>query len=240
MLLNDELLPITGTIGFVEIDCRTAAAAYGAWRQSIKDNAWVTQIASRPIAGDLTAALLTLLPLKARGANRHLFLPTSGVWTAYFDNGWTGSDPIPVLRRLVDVLGCRAVRMTAVSPRPPTADAERRFGATVFELLDPVQGPLPLRVLRSVGVVQDGARWTFDALGASLPFEQTDRYLQKRIRDRFNADVLDRYLRALGIAAFDAQFYMPAGRDGLLLETSGEISSPRNADVSLAQAQRGR
>ncbi len=230
-LLQDALLPLTSTIGFVEADCARAAAAYLAWRNSIKDGDWVTRFTSRPVAGTLSEVLRGLLPLKQVEANRRVFVPTSGAWTAYFDNGWTGADPFPVLSCLLDALRCRAVRMTSVAPP--------RFGATIFELLDPVQGPPPLRVLRSIGVLQEGTRWRFDTVGAPLPFEETEPYTRKRIRDRFDADLLDRYLRTLGIAAFDERFYLPEGQTGVLIEADGAINGPRNLDISLAQAQHG-
>jgi hypothetical protein len=59
--------------------------------------------------------------------------------------------------------------------------------------------------------------WTFDTAGQQQPFERPERYAERRIRDRFTPDMLRSYLAALGIRAFDEDFYMPDG-EALLIE----------------------
>jgi hypothetical protein len=59
--------------------------------------------------------------------------------------------------------------------------------------------------------------WTFDTAGQQQPFERPERYAERRIRDRITPDMLRSYLAALGIRAFDEDFYMPDG-EALLIE----------------------
>jgi len=57
------------------------------------------------------------------------------------------------------------------------------------------------------GYYDDGR--AFDSDGPVLPFEQVERYREKRIRDRFTPEMLEAYARALGIDLFNAKFYGP-------------------------------
>ncbi len=236
MLLNDALSPLTSTIGFVDAPCRDAANAYLRWQISLVDGDWIAGWTPHRVSGDLESVLRRLLPLKKIESTRRLFLPTRSGWTAYVDNRWIGADPFPVLHSLVETLHCRGIRMTAVPPNPKATPQQGPYGGTIFELYTP-DAPGRLRVARSLNAVQDGGRWTFDATGTPLPFEEPGRYTSRRIRDRFDAALLDRYLRTLGIEAFDAAFYLPDAAEGILLEARGGIDGPRNADVALDEAQ---
>jgi hypothetical protein len=66
---------------------------------------------------------------------------------------------------------------------------------------------LNLKRCVDVGCYEDG--WEFTAKGPVLPFEHTERYRARRIRDRFTPEMLQSYCRALGIDVFNADFYGP-------------------------------
>ena len=56
---------------------------------------------------------------------------------------------------------------------------------------------------RAVYLMNDGGRWEFKTYGEVLPFEEPDRYLSRRLADRFTSEMLDTYCNALGIKVFD-------------------------------------
>ncbi|MBL8820672.1 MAG: hypothetical protein JNL58_31910 [Planctomyces sp.] len=67
-----------------------------------------------------------------------------------------------------------------------------------------------LNIRRSISAANDGGRWRFDANGETLDFEQLERYKARQIRERFNPEMLDEYLTALGISFFSQDFYNTA------------------------------
>ncbi len=100
-------------------------------------------------------------------------------------------------------------------------------------------GPEPtdwLNNIRSVGVSYDGYRWTFGLAGAVQPFEDTDRYLLRKKRDRFTPEMLSQYLAALGISMFDPDFYLPEGTSATLIEKVGSFA-PDSQEFSLEEAR---
>jgi hypothetical protein len=104
-----------------------------------------------------------------------------------------------------------------------------------LELYGPRQTAF-LNYERSLSATNDGGRWVFVNEGAPLPFENTDAYRARSIRERFTPELLDRYLRALGISAFDPDFY---SRHGTLIERIGPLL-PATREYSLEEAQLGR
>jgi hypothetical protein len=55
--------------------------------------------------------------------------------------------------------------------------------------------------------VYDEGTWQFDAFGRVQPWEEPERYEERRLRDRFDRELLLRYLAALGIDADDPASY---------------------------------
>jgi hypothetical protein len=89
----------------------------------------------------------------------------------------------------------------------------------MFELYGPRQTEF-LNYIRSVAAANDGGRWRFEAAGEEQTFEEIGAYSTRAIPDRFTVEMLDRYLGALGIHAFDERFYKPIG---LLVERTGPV-----------------
>ena len=92
-----------------------------------------------------------------------------------------------------------------------TYDARTRsgeFGAVAFETLED-HGTDWLNAGRTIhaGYYDDG--WEFGANGPPLPFEESERYNERRIRDRFTDEMLERYCAQLGIDLFNENFYGP-------------------------------
>jgi hypothetical protein len=148
----------------------------------------------RELAGRLDDALAALLPLTT-GPRRYAFVATDSAWTAYFDNGWRGTDAFPPMSFLARELGCRALRVVA------------RSDAALLEVYGPDDTEW-LNVERTVGSVLDGDRWRFVDEGARLPFEDESQYAARRIRDRFTLATLSEYADGLGIRPLDDEFYV--------------------------------
>jgi hypothetical protein len=203
-LLGGLYRPATESILFLEV----SAVHFAEWlEQWIGSHSEVGRVQHRHVTGALADALQCLAPLTAVAIRRRLIVPTRSGWTAYFDNSILGTDPSP-LAHFSSELSCRAARMCC------GADA------TIFELYgaEEHEGPygVPTTWVRHVYAMNNGY-WTFDAAGEPQPFERPERYNERRIRDRFTPDMLRSYLAALGIRAFDEDFYMP-DREALLVE----------------------
>jgi len=230
-LLDDRLAPITSTVIFFEADFVEAAAAFTSWQTPIQLKRGVSLVRSR-VQGDLESVLRKLLPLTNVEERRFLFIPTRNSWTAFFANGHRGTDPSTYIATL---LKCRAVRATAVlhTMSRDEQGARGRWGATIFSLFGPETSSASIR---SIYAANDGGKWVFDAYGLKQPFEETERYSARPIKDRFTPDMLDRYLQALGIHAFDEAFYQCEQRGAELVFKQGP-SSPKLQEFSLEEVQ---
>jgi hypothetical protein len=220
-LLGGRYAPITDCIGFVEADFRAVVEADTRWRASLGG------YVGRPLDGTLAELLDGLLQLTGP-LRRHLWVETTGRWTAYFDNFVNGSDPFPPVSYLCQQLKCRGVK---VGYREPT---EKRGGAATFSLY----GPEPtafLNIVRELAAVQED-RWTWSAAGTPQPFEDESAYSRRRIRDRLTADMLAAYSQALGIRPFDETFFGTAGH---LVENENVRGTIRTETLTEARAMHG-
>jgi hypothetical protein len=228
-MLRGIFAPITYTIGFLNYDCGDAVQKYIEWQSPIQKKRGVT-LESSHVSGSLADALQHLLPLTSVERRRFLFLPTSGTWTAFFDNGYQGTDAFAPLSYLAEALKCSAVRATAV----PDSNETHSFGATILEIYGPRRTEF-LNYIRSIAVAYDGRAWSFSAAGEVQPFEQTERYQSRSIQERFTPEMLDAYLQAMGIRAFDDGFYAVAG-PATLVEKIGPIA-PAAKEFQLADVR---
>lgn len=215
-LLQNRLTPITDAFGFLRCGIQEAVEAYQTWQTPIQAARSVT-LEQSALRGSLEDDLLTLLPLTSVERRRFLFIPTVSSWTAFFDNGHQSTDAFSAVSYLARTIGCQGLRVTYV----PDGSAPLRHPARLFELYGPDQTDW-LNVVRSVGVLSD-KRWVFHAAGAVQPFEQTDRYTLKSVKDRFTPEMLDAYLKVLGVRAFHEDFYLPA--QARLLSKRGPAAS---------------
>ena len=72
-----------------------------------------------------------------------------------------------------------------------------RWPATIWEVYAPesLGGCPPLGYRRSIAAANDGGRWAFSESGERYPFEQIERYAERRRRDRFTREMLRTYLQ---------------------------------------------
>ena len=260
LLLDDRLWPITSEIGFLEYDSDRLVAEYLVWQKEAEQEVFdpadlevegvTIEVYDGPevepprerlppgeavfehtiVEGGLEDALQALLPLSIGEYARVLFVPTAGPWTAYFDNGWRGTDAFPPMSHLAKRLATRGLRVVAV---PPT---EGRYPASIFELYGPEDREW-LNFERAISAMKDGDRWRFSVSGDPLPFEDLDRYSARRVRDRFPHELLGRYLEELGIRAFDESFYMPNGRAHLLQSRRPYVAEAETVTLEQTRAE---
>jgi hypothetical protein len=207
-LYDDIYAQITSELEFLECDAKTAADGFQEWQQRIRSRMGI-RLKRRAIAGELREKITYLLPLTSVERVRSLFVPTASQWTAYFDNGWRGTDPSAV-RYLSSQIRCRAIRAVCVphTIRKTPAGELGRYGATIFELrAADSRGCYSSNHVRAVYATNDGGPWCFGAFGDPLDFEQLDQYKAPRVRDRFTPAMLDAYLRNLGLRFFSPDFY---------------------------------
>ncbi|WP_224372652.1 hypothetical protein [Hyalangium versicolor] len=123
LLLEDRWAPVTSDMGFLEMDTERAARAFASWQGGLVAADGVT-VNTRPVMGSLEQVLSTLLPLTGGEKRRYLFIPTRSTWTAYFDNGYRGTDAVSVMLYMARTLGCRGMRV-GVAPHTLRKDKGR-------------------------------------------------------------------------------------------------------------------
>lgn len=202
MLFANQFAPTTFVIGFLERDLERIVNVDTNWRSTIGNFSF------RPVAGDLSAMLRELEPLSGP-KKRALWVETKSAWTAYFDNFIGGSYPYGPISYLSRLLSCRGLTISCC----PDIEGQS-YGQTRFDLWgqEPVDA---FNCTRSVGATHDGDRWSWDVGGQPLPFEKTDSYSRKRIKDRFPSELANAYCLAVGVNPYDENFY---GRAGVLVE----------------------
>jgi len=221
-LLGNRFWPITQEIGFLEAPFTDVIDCAREWRSGIGS------YPSRPLVGSLQEHLSALLPLTG-APSRHVWVATNGDWTAYFDNSRGGSDPWGPISYLSKRLACRGVALLWV-PHPRTVHRGTRFDLYGHSEDDAHRNSRSVAAMRD----DDDRRWLWLAFGPVQPFESTEAYLAKRVRDRLTPEMIDHYAQALGIRPFDAGFY---GQYALLVQ-NGNIRGGL-LEESLAEAQAG-
>lgn len=193
LLLDGKYLEFTGDFYLLEAKPEEVAAKLIPVSERVTGQTLKKEVIHAPIERMISECLP---PCKAM-ADRHLVVPTDGHWTAVFGN--TSNPPGP--RWATTRLGCRGLRVVAV-PNSVSKDGKSgRLGGTFFELYD---GD---RLIRSVVCYNDCGKWKFMVKGVTQEFERTDQYEVKPTKEKFTFEMLDEYCRALGIRAFDDDFY---------------------------------
>jgi hypothetical protein len=232
LLLEDRWAPVTSDMGFLEMEAERAARAFASWQGRLAAPRGIA-VGVYPLSGPLEQVLSALLPLSGGEKQRHLFIPTRSVWTAYVDNGYRGTDAMSAMSYMAQTLGCRGMRVGAV---PHTLREDKgRYGIVALEVYGPRQTDW-LNYLRTVYAMNDGGRWDFGQFGEPFPFEKLEQYQARKVRDRFTFDMLKEYLLHLGLSPFQEDFYLPPGSSAWIVEKTGPIMSSQK-QYTLAQAR---
>ncbi len=223
LLLEDRWAPVTSTMGFLELGAEQAAQAFATWQRGLPISQGFT-VEVLPISGTLEQVLSSLLPLSGGERLRHLFIPTRSAWTAYVENQWTGTDAASAMSVMAGRLSVRCLRVVAV-PHTLRKDGGGRYGAVMLDVFGPKQPGKLNNYVRALGASNDGGRWVFDQSGEPFPFEQVERYQERRVRDRFTFEMLKDYLRHLGLSPFEEDFYLPLGSSAWLVQKTGPFTT---------------
>jgi hypothetical protein len=236
LLLEDRWAPVTEEMGFLELGAEQAAQAFAHWHKGLEISRGFT-IEVLPVTGTLEQVLSRLLPLSGGETQRRLFIPTRSAWTAYVSNQWTGTDAASPISYMARWLSIRGLRVVAV---PHTLRGNQgRYGAVMLGVYGPEQPGKISNTVRALGASNDGGRWVFDQSGEPFPFEQVEKYQARRVRDRFTFEMLKDYLRHLGLAPFEEDFYMPPGSCAWLIQKTGPFA-PGHKEYTLEEARAAR
>jgi hypothetical protein len=224
LLLDDRWAPVTSELGFLELGAEQAAQAFATWQRGLEASSGFT-LEVLPVTGTLEQVLSSLLPLTSgERQRRYLFIPTRSAWTAYVNSVWTGTDAASPMRYMARRLSIRCLRVVAV-PHTLRKHQGGRYGAVMLDVFGPEQPGKLNNYVRALEVANDGGRWVFVQSGEPFPFEQVEQYQARRVRDRFTFEMLKDYLRHLGLAPFEEDFYMPPGSCAWLIQKTGPFTT---------------
>jgi hypothetical protein len=237
LLLEDRWAPVTSEMGFLELGAEQAAQAFATWHRGLATSRGST-IEVLPVTGTLEQVLSRLLPLSGGETQRRLFIPTRSAWTAYVENGWTGTDAASPLSYMAEWLSIRCLRVVVV-PHTLRKNQGVRHGAVMLDVFGPEQPGKIHNYVRAIEVANDGGRWVFEQEGEPFPFEKLEQYQARRVRDRFTFEMLKDYLHHLGLSPFEEDFYMPPGSRAWLVQKTGPLA-PGHREYTLEEARAAR
>ncbi len=159
---------------------------------------------------------------------RELVVSLEPGWTANFTNDHLGGDSDSWAHNLCEALGCRALLATHIPSN------HYRYPATQLTVLGPDGDPLLHHVRTISAGVFEEEHWRFDVTGEGQAFEDVERYRARRIKDRFNREVLVEYLAAFGVDPDDPDRY----GEGVLVETLAKWHV-RTSSVAATQREYG-
>ena len=174
--------------------------------------------------GSYPACLAELEPLESPWT-KHL-LVDAGEWTMHLGNSLLGGDPSSPGPALSRQLECRVLVAGHSQRHGPGHEGTRLW---VFG----PDGEPPQQYLRTVQVDCADGRWSWHEGGEPLEFENTDRYLARRKRDRFDRALLIEYLAAFGIWPDDLSTF------GATRLVSGEPTTVRSVSVAERRKELG-
>ncbi|GGH51026.1 hypothetical protein [Microbacterium album] len=221
-LLDDAYWPVTSAIGFVNAPLERVAEVNERWRRDLYGDAVRVVRASE----GFPAVLNRLEPLTQGAYPREVWV-AAGEWSAYFDCARGGTDARPPTSVISQRLGVRSVVVTLERHEWGKANPRGRLGSVQFALYRP--GEPSERLVRYVAAHFE-SRWEWHEWGEVLPFEETEQYGARRVRDRLTSEMVGRYCRALGIDLFDPGFYGP---EAVFFDTG----RPPRLETTIAQVQ---
>lgn len=201
-LWDDAFAPVTSNIGFLQSPIKDVVDYLAAWRTAIHGS-----VQQELLAGGLRENLRRLEPLTLGVRPRELLVATTNPeWTAVFDCGAFGGDPVTTIGYLARTMPTRGVMVSSIPDRRAGEGTVDRFGARQLEIYGPVATEF-LNYVRTLSLVRDGARWRFDAAGVPQEFEDLDAYDNRKLTERFTEQMLLGYTAALGLEPFNEHFY---------------------------------
>lgn len=201
LLFDDALAPITTNLLFLNAPAEDVGDGLFRWLGELHGTNRVTKTS---LSGGLATNFRRLEPFTAGGYPRQLVVGTSDPdWCAVFDCGWRGPDATRIsglVRRLHHV-------GVMVASAPSRGSSSQVWGRRQFWLYFPDSATENARKYRAINLVQDLGGWQFLVGGQVQPFEDTAAYERRRKTERLTDQMLIDYAAALGLRAFDDDFY---------------------------------
>lgn len=232
-LLDDKLFPLLKDMAFIHADRDTAAKAWLDFKGPLL-RAHGVEFSSTVVRGSLEQVVRQLEPLSMPTPERYLIVPCRNGWSLTLDNGAFGSDASSLLYGTVTRTRQRGVRLCITAPFTKKT-GKRRILTVLWSIVEPGDG-MTERITRSLAVQKEGS-WHWDNAGEPLSFEETASYDAKRVSERFTPEMLVRYAKALGIDAYNEDFYLTHNPGAILLQIS-HVPFPNQKNHSLADVQR--
>ena len=162
---------------------------------------------------------------------RFVFVPTCAKWTVVWTNAADCNAWVDSAERMTAALKTRAVyfRRQAHTLRKSTEGGRtgRGGGFTFMLTCNGVRE-------RLVGTGFNAGRWEFFEQGKPLPFEDVSRYRATLKARRFDAELLDNALNAMGLRPFDDDFFAVDAANpsqGLTMDLSTAVPIPEKVSV---------
>ncbi|HEY1662829.1 MAG TPA: hypothetical protein VGI03_10460 [Verrucomicrobiae bacterium] len=233
-LLHGKFEPITASIGLIKAPLSITTEDFLRWGNEALFKYGQSK-EKTPLRCGLNAAFNNLLPLVQGSINRQLLLAIGSQWTAYFDNGWRGSDPDGVAAVMSRRLHTTTIRLTRTCNTLQSTYGRARgtYGATIFEVWEASQTSR-----RSIACANDGGRWVFEQRGEPYAFEDLPRYQNRRLADRFPPELLEKYVEQFGVNPFSEASYLNERNEvsGFLIEKKGNLPKTlKNIELSEAR-----
>lgn len=197
-LLNNRFAPVTHSWGFLDLPYDTARRGFKGWLGSL-DPAWKWE----EYQDGLKDCLQHLEPLNHAP---YAILATDSRWTAVFKGDFSG--PHSAIAHLSKRLCCRGLVVSLVEDAYDETSNRGTWGSTQLCTFKPESDGL-LNDDRSIYAVNNCGKWEFGTDGPPLPFEEIERYTARRIKDRFDGEMLERYCHQMNIRLLDVSFYGP-------------------------------
>jgi hypothetical protein len=191
-LLGGVHSPVGWVVAFIEAPHSAVLADAERWRRELGQHVEVSS--PTPFPG----CLALLEPLESPWTREVLI--DCGPWTAYLNNQKNGGDPTSAASSLAHRLDTRCV----IAMHSPLHGPGH--GGTQLWMFGP-DGEPPLMYTRTISAVAEDGRWSWRESGRPLPFEDRERYQARRIRARFDRDLLASYLNHLGIRVDDPTWF---------------------------------
>lgn len=191
--------PITSCIGFFDCEMDRLVTELASWQRKIALRS-LDLVRTKPVTGTVEDAFAALQPLSL-GKSRFLFVPTKSKWVACFDNYHAGPDVTGEVSVMCDRLSITGVIATLAE------GPWYMYPACILALKGPRTEERPSGYIRTITAANDGGEWVFETSGDPQPFENPEYYQRRKLQDRFNADILEEYLRKLGIDMFNEGFF---------------------------------
>ena len=180
------------SFGLLKCDCMRVAMELYEWKHDI-GREWDFDVKLDAIDGSFREALSALGGPVVPVPTKFLLWPINEDWVLFLDNFKLGTDP-SAISVMSNKLGVEAIRAVMASDRVnPVEGRVVEYGGTILEVYSTGA------YRRTVSATNDGGRWSFWQSGVPFPFENTDAYKLRSIKQRFTHEMLLEYLKGLGV-----------------------------------------